>query len=245
MSFHPFESTARADACSLDYTLNAPALAADVFCILPTPLCAASHYDNFALSVVFWSALQLSWTVILLGAQLWQIARQLTTLEVSNLGRYGFMGGKTSANAQQGLVDRWHADRASAPEEDHEHGPNCDHSAKPSAKKGKGNFLLKILGIDRFTNGKAAEGLAKATKGANPFDLGIFINCLDFWKGGRELDIDYLRFYEIPSEGLEKRRKERKKKEKEEKSFVGGKAGSTSLRRGNGATYERVAMDEV
>ncbi|KAJ1024832.1 hypothetical protein NDA16_002872 [Ustilago loliicola] len=42
----------------------------------------------------FGSRLQLTWTVILLVAQGWQIMRQMTTLEVSNLGRFGFMGGK-------------------------------------------------------------------------------------------------------------------------------------------------------
>jgi palmitoyltransferase len=48
-------------------------------------------YDAFLVSVACWATLQLSWTSILLASQFWQIARQMTTLEVSNLGRYGFM----------------------------------------------------------------------------------------------------------------------------------------------------------
>ena len=34
----------------------------------------------------------------MLASQLWQVARQMTTLEVSNLGRYGFMGGRGGAS---------------------------------------------------------------------------------------------------------------------------------------------------
>lgn len=64
-------------------------------CHLPFAfLCTAVTYDAFLLGVALWAALQLTWTVILLVAQGWQIARQMTTLEVSNLGRFGFMGGK-------------------------------------------------------------------------------------------------------------------------------------------------------
>ncbi|SPO28948.1 related to AKR1 - ankyrin repeat-containing protein [Ustilago trichophora] len=57
-------------------------------------LCTATTYDPFLLGVAVWAGLQLTWTVILVVAQAWQIMRQMTTLEVSNLGRFGFMGGK-------------------------------------------------------------------------------------------------------------------------------------------------------
>lgn len=82
------------------YSINAPPynpLPDSSFetCHLPFAfLCTATTYDPFLLGVALWAALQLSWTVILLVAQGWQIATQMTTLEVSNLGRFGFMGGK-------------------------------------------------------------------------------------------------------------------------------------------------------
>jgi palmitoyltransferase len=60
-------------------------------CPLPAVLCAPTVHDAFLISVAAWATLQLSWTSVLLASQLWQIARQMTTLEVSNLGRYGFM----------------------------------------------------------------------------------------------------------------------------------------------------------
>ncbi len=82
------------------YAINAPPYdplpdASIETCHLPfAALCTATTYDPFLLGVAVWAALQLSWTVILLGAQSWQVMRQMTTLEVSNLGRFGFMGGK-------------------------------------------------------------------------------------------------------------------------------------------------------
>lgn len=33
--------------------------------------------------------------------------------------------------------------------------------------------LLQILGLDRFTKGKAMSGMARAGRGQNPFDLGL------------------------------------------------------------------------
>jgi len=50
--------------------------------------------------------LQLLWTVLLLASQFWQIARQMTTLEVTNLGRYGFMGGRAGANLNSQMGHR-------------------------------------------------------------------------------------------------------------------------------------------
>ncbi|KAE8259258.1 hypothetical protein A4X13_0g1138 [Tilletia indica] len=92
------------------YALNAPAYVPDETssCILPGSVCGASTYDAYLFTLACWSGLQLTWTIILLIAQSWQIMRQLTTLEVSNLGRYGYMGGKSgaSANAQTGMVER-------------------------------------------------------------------------------------------------------------------------------------------
>ena len=76
-----------------DFSLS-PSLPSETTCSFPRPICTASNYDTFALSITIWAVLQLSWTLVLLGVQVWQICKQVTTLEVSNLGRYGYMGGK-------------------------------------------------------------------------------------------------------------------------------------------------------
>lgn len=225
-------------------------------------MCTAAAYDTFALSVVLWAALQLSWTIILLGAQLWQVCRQMTTLEVSNVGRYGFMGGKPgshSAWTQQGAFDRARTGATAsnslaelAGDEDHQ-GDACKHSQLEHAKKKnkrKPSFLLKILGIDRFTEGKAAEGLAKSGKAANPFDLGMLANCRDFWSRGRELGVEYTRLYEVPAGGFKKAVRDRKRREKESTAGDGSggrprgqaKAGYARLAMRDD---DRMAMDEV
>jgi len=82
------------------YSINAPPYdplpdSSYETCHLPFAfLCTATTFDPFLFGVAIWAALQLSWTIILVIAQSWQIMRQMTTLEVSNLGRFGFMGGK-------------------------------------------------------------------------------------------------------------------------------------------------------
>lgn len=114
------------------------------------------------------------------------------------------MGGKgTSAADQQGMVNKQRQLLAN--------NPNPTKTQKPS-------FILQILGLDRFTKGKAGEGLAKASRANNPFDIGLFGNCMDFWTNGKQLGVDWTQLYEIPQEGFkEKRRKDKgKAKEKNE-----------------------------
>jgi hypothetical protein len=176
--------------------------------VLPAWLCAATAHDTFLFAVTCWATLQLSWTLLLVGSQLWQVARQLTTLEVSNLGRYGFMGGRgggPSLGAQMG----------------HQHGPGGHahgeaggdagdaiaaqnaHAHKHGGRCGGGlSFLLHITGTDRFTKGRAADGLARAAKAPNPFDAGVLGNCRDFWTNGGALGVDYTRVYDVPPEGF-------------------------------------------
>ncbi|KAJ3903464.1 hypothetical protein F5879DRAFT_803614, partial [Lentinula edodes] len=80
---------------SLDFSTT-PELAASPTCPLPDPMCRvlATKSNIFLVTTTLWAAIQLTWTTILLGAQFWQVSRQMTSLEVSNLGRYGFMGGR-------------------------------------------------------------------------------------------------------------------------------------------------------
>lgn len=79
-----------------------------------------------------------------------------------------------------------------------------------SACGSSSSFLLHLLGLDRFTTGKATTGLARASKASNPFDMGIVSNCKDFWTVGREIGVEYERLYEVPIEGFReaKRRRE-------------------------------------
>jgi hypothetical protein len=198
-------------------------------CVLPTALCDATAQDTFLFSVTAWATLQLSWTLLLVLAQHWQILRQMTTLEVSNLGRYGFMGGRggTSLSSQMGHRHTHSHGEQGGDAGDALAGANA-HAHKHGGCLGAGGtFLLSITGFDRFTRGRAADGLARAKDAPNPFDAGMIGNCRDFWSNGGELGVEYERLvrarthmnacaadfhaqYDIPAEGFAeaKRRKE-------------------------------------
>ena len=194
-------------------------------CLLPSPVCSLIASDTFLFAVAIWSTLQLLWTVVLLGSQLWQIARQLTTLEVSNLGRYGFMGGRGGASMSGQMGHRHahsHGGGMSAADEEtptlaHSHaGHKHAHGISGLFAMCGGNFIMHLVGLDRFTHGKAGSGLARANKASNPFDLGIVANCRDFWSAGRELGVEYERLYEVPAEGFREARRRRELEERDE-----------------------------
>ncbi|KIK98273.1 hypothetical protein PAXRUDRAFT_702258 [Paxillus rubicundulus Ve08.2h10] len=192
-------------------------------------LCGPASIDSFLLSVSLWSTLQLTWTFVLLVTQYWQVARQLTTFEVSNLGRFGFMGGRGGLAAGSGGagLQMGHRHR-------HQHTPSADRADEDSEAEGGahkhahqhggifasltapgtcGGFLLNLVGLDRFTRGRAAHGLALGSssgRARNPFDMGVVKNCRDFWTMGKEVGVEYGQVYDVPLEGFEeaKRRKE-------------------------------------
>ena len=169
---------------------------------------------------------------MLLVTQYWQVARQLTTFEVSNLGRYGFMGGRGGLAAGGGGAgvqmghrhnhqhQHQHASGSERGDEDSEaeggaHKHNHRHGsifAMATAPGTCGGFMLNLLGLDRFTRGRAAHGLALASSSAhtrNPFDLGVVRNCKDFWTMGREVGVEYGQLYDVPSEGFAEAKRKR------------------------------------
>jgi palmitoyltransferase len=184
----------------------------------------------FLFSVAVWSTFQLVWTIVLLVSQFLQIARQMTTLEVSNLGRYGYMGGRGGSLATQ--MGHRHTHALQADPEDglagdatsaggHVHG----HGRPRHASGCSTGFLMHLFGFDRFTSGKAANGLARASHAANPFNAGIVGNCRDFWTRGRELGVEYDRLYEIPVEGLREAKRLREREEVEDSGVSSRKGG--------------------
>ena len=108
-------------------------------------------------------------------------------------------------------------------------------------------FLMNLLGFDRFTKGKAADGLARASKATNPFDLGIVGNCKDFWTAGKELGVRYETLYDVPLEGFReaKRRRDREVEEdgvRKPPSRKGLFMGLGLGRRGSRGGYEPVSQ---
>jgi hypothetical protein len=195
------------------------------FCFLPVSICQATSFDTMAFAVAFWATGQLTWTLFVLGGQLFQISRQLTTFELSNLGRYGYMGGHASQGlsghgpARPGMEHTLSTD--GLPVHAHAHGAHHGHRHGRSAlsrigakfKKLPGS-MLHLVGLDLYTRGKAGEGMRRADAAANPFDQGLRRNCEDFWTRGRALDVDYMTLYEIPDAGLGSRARRTKSESK-------------------------------
>ncbi|KAF8438462.1 DHHC palmitoyltransferase-domain-containing protein [Boletus edulis BED1] len=199
-------------------------------------LCAIASKDAFLFVIAIWSTLQLTWTSVLLVTQYWQVARQLTTFEVSNLGRYGFMGGRGVLAAGSGGagVQMGHRHQHQQPHQhQHPHASGSERSDEDSEAEGGvhkhnhrhggifamatapgtcGGFMLNLLGLDRFTRGRAAHGLALASsspRSRNPFDFGVVRNCKDFWTMGKEVGVEYGHVYDVPLEGFEEAKKRR------------------------------------
>jgi hypothetical protein len=184
----------------------------------------------------------------------------MTTLEVSNLGRYGFMGGRGGASLagqmghrhQRGLgngvagldgVDDGTASPGGPGSPGHGH--HHPH-AGPCAGCGSG-FLMNLLGFDRFTKGRAVDGLARAGMAANPFDLGVVRNCKDFWTSGTELGVEYDRLYDVPLEGFSEAKRRREREDEEEPGRYGkrGKGLLLSMGRGLGIGSSRAGYEPV
>ena len=152
----------------------------------------------------------------------------MTTLEVSNLGRYGFMGGRggASLSGQMGHRHQHRSGDSILPGVDTEDtalvgGDNAATSGAVHRHSGVcagcgSGFLMNLLGFDRFTKGKAVDGLTRASKASNPFDVGIVGNCKDFWTAGRELGVEYDQLYDVPIEGFREAKMRRMRDESED-----------------------------
>ncbi|KAF8310689.1 hypothetical protein DL93DRAFT_1583077 [Clavulina sp. PMI_390] len=234
-------------------------------------VCAASGSpaSTFTLAVALWATLQLTWTSILLLGQLLQIGRQMTTWEVSNVSRFGFMGGKGGASMamQQGHQHASAAAQlgASGEEDDptggagpatpghshghghghshgHGHGHGHGHSHKMDLSKGCFGFILRLLGLDRFTRGSAASTLLARPSSRpggppkNPFDLGVIANCMDFWTKGGEVGVRYEAVYDVPPEGFKAAKVRAKREADEREEDAASMMGSGGKRRGSTAS---------
>ena len=219
--------------------------AASSLCDFHPDICAMSSTPGatFAFAVAMWATLQLTWTSILLAGQLLQIARQMTTFEVSNLSKYGFMGGRGHSMAmQQGHQHTGAGAGVSGDEDDPSGGTQTSHAHAHAGHRHrhgpshgvKGFFgcLLRLLGLDRFTRGNAARALAYANPSLNPFNMGVIANCSDFWTKGKKVGVQYESLYEVPPEGFRAAKDRREVRDDEDASSPIG----NSKRRGSVAS---------
>jgi palmitoyltransferase ZDHHC13/17 len=116
------------------------------------------------------------------------------------------------------------------------HGAGHGHSHGRVASRlssGRCGFLMKLMGLDRFTQSRDREGLVRlAASNRNPFDLGCVGNCRDFWSTGREVGVDYDRLYEVPPEGFGEAKRRRRERMEEERMLGGDELGAGGGRKG-------------
>lgn len=204
------ESRALTLGLMIDILENAPevepSLDGPSLCSVSETLCRAASFDSFLLAAACWGTLQLTWTSLLAVSHLWQISRQMTTFEVSNLGRYGYMGGRggSSLREQSGAVKQAaHVGAGIGPSGAGEEGAGGEAGAAGMVVGPDGQSighahshrhhhhshgiagvcgrvaravsgpLMQVLGLDRFTKGKAVSGMRRAGRDQNPFDLGV------------------------------------------------------------------------
>lgn len=174
-------------------------------CPLTPSMCQLTATPGVPLVIAIsgWATLQLVWTIVLLVSQLWQVAVQMTTFEVSNVQRWGWMGGRANS------VNQTSSQSSSTPMSPGlaSSAADADEQKKTAHAPRKGwlccpPFLLTLLGFDRFTRGRAP--IPSTSKVQNPFDKGIVTNCMDFWRAGKELGVEYGELYEVPVGGFSK-----------------------------------------
>src|SRR5579859_6348013 len=136
-------------------------LPSDAECkILPMEICQPLVIDPYTTLLTIWAAVQLTWLTLLVVVQYYQITRGITTHELSNLQKYGFLGGGNTTiedRMQEGVASRLP--------------PFPSASPPPQGKFAK---CLRILGVEQFfTTFKDKRKRAVAQRrGMNPFDQG-------------------------------------------------------------------------
>jgi palmitoyltransferase ZDHHC13/17 len=133
-------------------------------------ICEPLVTDPYTTILTFWGGAQLLWLTMLVVVQYYQIARGITTHELSNLQKYGFLGGgnvTVEDRMQEGVSSRL---------------PPIAVNDKPP--QGRFQKCLRILGVEQFfTTFKDKRQRADAQRrGMNPFDQSSCLtNCGDFW----------------------------------------------------------------
>jgi len=235
------------DILAFIYFSSAPELAAidprnlPASCSISTTFCRLAAYDTFTLSIAIWATLQLVWTLMLMVSQLWTVSRQMTTFELSNVNRFGYMGGRagTSMAAQSSHSHAHHTSAQSSLSSHHHPHHHHHHSRKPKSLV----FCLKLLGLDRLLEGP--QLIKKSQKATNPFNKGLKANCLDFWTAGNHLGINYLELFEVPEGGFRVRSNESSSSSSATSVDPNKSGGGRGRLNNNRNGYERVAMDIV
>ncbi|SMY24893.1 unnamed protein product [Zymoseptoria tritici ST99CH_1A5] len=195
------------------YLTILPAPTKPICTFLNPELCAEFEKDPLTLVTTAWASVQLTWTVMLVFVQFFQVARNLTTFEsMRNTDQVGpILSAITTGTMSM--------DDAQVT------GPAAGSSHKHAHRKKEGCFARwsKLLGIDTFLtiafqgyNGAKDSRSSSRTprRKQNPFSRGVVRNCQDFWCDGpvfgRKVGneglvggerVDYGGLYDVPGGG--------------------------------------------
>lgn len=170
----------------------------------PVPwACAAVAWNGSLFYTGVWLLITEVWITFLLGSQVYQVSRQMTTFEFINVSRHGYMGGRADGHmlgqGQAGYIKLQSEHLQSqglSPKQaklllrfgTHERPSKC------SALLSGPRALAAIVGVNLSTR----QPVPHALKG-NPFDHGFVGNWLDFLSRGKRYGIDYTHLYHDPS----------------------------------------------
>ncbi|KAI8059378.1 ankyrin repeat-containing domain protein [Gilbertella persicaria] len=165
----------------------------DSTCLLGSTVCSYFDYDTWTLSLTLWVLIQLTWSMFLLGVQLYQIAVAITTNESANVSRYSYMNA-SPAN----LVSTLPVGVATGTEGSD--GPSTLSTHEVHRHHHHGGFCpcLQLVAGARALH-KARNRPGNTIK-SNAFDHGCWNNCLDFWSDsteGKNGSVNYYELYDI------------------------------------------------
>ncbi|CAO3620358.1 unnamed protein product [Cunninghamella blakesleeana] len=138
-------------------------------CLLGQIICGYFEFDTWTISLTVWVLIQLSWSVFLLGVQLYQIAVATTTNESANAHRYSYMN-ENNNNNNNNILPTHTNDTTQTPTAGHHH-------------HGGGGAAGFLPCLQLFAGARALHRhrTRQVNKNSNPFDRGCIKNCVDFW----------------------------------------------------------------
>ncbi|KAF9210005.1 palmitoyltransferase akr1 [Haplosporangium sp. Z 27] len=194
-------------------------------CLLGETLCGYFQYDAFTTTLAIVALLQMTWPGLLLIVQLYQIGQAKTTNEALNHQRHSYLG--KSMNIRQRIlrtlteIDSEIAGSSSLQEES----INLLEAGGAAEDEDEATLFSreeesKPVGFGDHTNGHHHRGRggggmwnlivgtarrrhhAEIAEESNPFDFGLWQNCLGFFTEGRRgplRGVNWYSFYEVES----------------------------------------------
>ncbi|KAI8384444.1 uncharacterized protein BYT42DRAFT_562562 [Radiomyces spectabilis] len=177
-------------------------------CFLGSTLCSYFAFDTWTLALTIWTSFQLSWSLVLLVVQCYQIAVATTTNESANAHRYGYMNGQPAdgpsmvanlaAGAAGGVagVDGPDLNPNGGPAV-HSHGHRHAHGHGHA-----GGFCpcMQLFAGARSLHKQRTRRRNAGQLGGNAFDQGCWTNCVEFWSDshdGRSGNVNWYELYDV------------------------------------------------